>query len=86
MGFTEYLCAQGEAPLVVNVHSADIMATLIALKVKVERELNLRSPMRFTFAGAQEAHLLANELAEAGVGVILTYSRPFPLWWEMRRM
>ena len=62
------------------------MATLIALKTEIEHTLNLTHPLRFTFAGAQEAHLLAKELAEARVGVILTIPRPLPMLWESRRM
>jgi hypothetical protein len=39
-----------------------------------------------TITGATEAHLLAPELAEAGVGVVLTPPRPFPESWQRRRM
>ena len=39
-----------------------------------------------TLARVTEAHLLAPELAEAGVGVILLLVRAFPLSWEQRRM
>ncbi|KAI0367346.1 composite domain of metallo-dependent hydrolase [Pilatotrama ljubarskyi] len=74
----------GGVPLVVEVESADIMATLISVKSEVERELGTR--LKFTFAGAREAHLLAAEIAGADVGVILTPSRPFPHDWESRRI
>lgn len=62
------------------------MATLISLKSEVERSLSLPAPLRFTFTGASEAHLLAQELGQAGVGVVLTQPRPFPKAWETRRM
>ncbi|KAI0354145.1 composite domain of metallo-dependent hydrolase [Trametes cingulata] len=74
----------GDVPLVIEVESADIMATLISLKSEVERELGTR--LRFTFTGASEAHLLAAEIAEADIGVILTRARPFPHNWESRRI
>ncbi len=77
---------QGDAPLVINVDNADIIATLITLKSEVERDLALVAPLRFTLVGAQEAHMLAKELGEAGVGVILTQPRPFPQRWDAHRM
>jgi len=39
-----------------------------------------------TIIGGEEAHLLAKELAEADIGVILVPVRPFPGSWESRRM
>ena len=66
---------QGTMPLVVNVHSADIIATLISLKKEVEAENG--NAIKLTIAGATEAHLLAAELSEANVGVIVTPSRSF---------
>ncbi|KAH9001980.1 carbohydrate esterase family 9 protein [Lactarius hatsudake] len=75
---------EGRIPLVIETHSVDVIATLIELK----REFEVRTgcPLRLTIAGATEAHLLASELAEAGVGVILTRARPFPGSWEQRRI
>ena len=46
--------------LVIEVTSADIMATLLALKGEVEERLG--SVMRVVFAGATEAHLIAAEI------------------------
>jgi hypothetical protein len=71
-------------PLVVQCHSADIMATLLILKQEVEQRRH--SKMILTFTGASEAHLLAKELGSAGVGIIVAPSRPFPAAWESRRM
>ncbi|KAF9462476.1 carbohydrate esterase family 9 protein [Collybia nuda] len=75
---------EGEIPLVIEAHSADIIATLIILKQEVEVET--RKIMKMTITGGAEAHLLARELAEAGVGVILNPVRPFPYVWEDRRI
>ena len=73
----------------VKVESADIMATLIRLKTEAEHkiftETNIRKELRFTFSGATEAHLLARELKQAKVGV-LVHPRPYPYAWESRRM
>jgi len=76
--------AKGEIPLVVEVESADIMANLLHLKAEVEEASGVH--LKFTFSGASEAHLLAGELATAGVGVVLRPARPFPTLWESRRI
>jgi hypothetical protein len=70
--------------LVIEAHSADVIATLIILKKEIELE-NKKS-IQMTITGATEAHLLAKELAEGQIGVILTPSRPSPKYWEERRM
>ncbi|KAJ7510407.1 hypothetical protein B0H11DRAFT_1187413 [Mycena galericulata] len=74
----------GEIPLVVAAHGADIIASLILLKKEVEN-IKGRS-IQMTIAGGSEAHLLAKELGEAGVGIILNPARSFPLVWEFRRI
>ncbi|KAF7330294.1 Carbohydrate esterase family 9 protein [Mycena venus] len=74
----------GEIPLVVFAHGADIIASLILLKKEVENAYG--QTIQMTITGATEAHLLAKELGEAGVGVILNPARPFPYFWEMRRI
>lgn len=75
---------KGELTLVVNVESADIMASLVEFKRDfAEQDGDF---IKLTFAGASEAHLLAKEIGEAGIGVLLTHPRPFPNVWEQRRM
>jgi hypothetical protein len=69
---------------VVDVHSADIMASVIQLKAEVEAYTG--SELRLVFSGAAEAHLIAKEISQANVGVILNPSRPFPINWRARRM
>ncbi|KAH7927128.1 carbohydrate esterase family 9 protein [Leucogyrophana mollusca] len=76
--------AQGAIPLVVEAHSADIIATLILLKKEVEQTRAVT--VQLTITGASEAHVLAAELGQAGVGVILNPARPFPTLWEDRRI
>ncbi|OAX43849.1 hypothetical protein K503DRAFT_765464 [Rhizopogon vinicolor AM-OR11-026] len=75
---------KGETTLVVDVENADIMATL--LRLKDEYEAHSGEKLRLTFSGATEAHLLAHEIARAGVSVIVTQSKPFPETWEQQRI
>jgi hypothetical protein len=75
---------QGRIPLVVEAHSADVIAILLLLKKEIDG--HHWQHMKLTITGASEAHLLAKELAEAGVGVIINPARPFPITWERRRM
>ncbi|KAI1784439.1 composite domain of metallo-dependent hydrolase [Ganoderma leucocontextum] len=75
---------RGEVPLVVEASSADIIASVIALKSEVESKLH--TSLKVTIIGGMEAHLLAEELGAANVGVILTPARPFPNSWEERRI
>ncbi|KAJ7182422.1 hypothetical protein C8R43DRAFT_1100885 [Mycena crocata] len=74
----------GEIPLVVTVHNADIMATLLSLKA--EFDVGSHARLRMTFAGATEAHLLAAEIGAAGVSVVLAPARPYPETWDRRRI
>ncbi|KAI0751107.1 composite domain of metallo-dependent hydrolase [Daedaleopsis nitida] len=76
--------ANGVIPLVIDVSSADVMATLIKLKDEVEEKRG--SYMRMIFSRATEAHILAGEIAHARIGVILSPSRQFPWSWDERRV
>ncbi len=66
------------------MESADIIASILSLKAEIEAERG--SAIKITLSGASEAHLLAKEIGEAGVGVVLRPSRPFPKSWERARM
>ncbi|KAI0361764.1 carbohydrate esterase family 9 protein [Trametes cingulata] len=74
----------GHAPLVIAVESADAIASIVALKAEVEDELH--NAIQVTLLGATEAHLLAKELGEANIGVVINPTRPFPDHWEKRRI
>ncbi|OCH88880.1 composite domain of metallo-dependent hydrolase [Obba rivulosa] len=78
------LVSQGKLPLVIRVDSADIIATLIELKKEVETAS--QAPLKMTLEGATEAHILARELSEANIGVILKPPRSFPYTWDQRRI
>lgn len=75
---------QGSTPLIVEAHSADVIATLLGLKAEVEKASGMQ--LTLTISGASEAHLLASELGAAGVGIVLNPIRQFPKLWEQRRM
>ena len=75
---------KGETPLVIDVESADIIATLIHLKGEIEEIV--QHPVQFVFSGASEAHLLAADISKSGAGVVLTPFHAFPSRWEERRM
>ncbi len=67
----------------VEAGSADAIAILISLKKEAERLHG--AGIRLTISGGAESHLLAKELSEANVGVILAPVHPFPHTWETRR-
>jgi hypothetical protein len=76
--------AYGEIPLVIDTENADVIATLLDLKTEIEWATNTQ--IRMVISGGAEAHLLAKELGQAGVGVILTRPRPFPETWSGKNM
>ncbi|EIW82933.1 composite domain of metallo-dependent hydrolase [Coniophora puteana RWD-64-598 SS2] len=75
---------KGKVPLVIEAENADIIATLIQLKQEAEGRTLI--PIRLTIVGASEAHMLAKELADEDIGVIVRPSRPFPQTWESKRI
>jgi hypothetical protein len=93
---------QGVVPLVIEVDSSDIMANLLILKNDVEDRIGSRMRMTFSGAmeahllakeiSEQDRYFgfqyFVPQLhaGDAGVGVILNPSRPFPMVWDQRRM
>ncbi|KAK7015105.1 hypothetical protein VNI00_019236, partial [Paramarasmius palmivorus] len=71
----------GDLPLVVEAHSADIIASLIHLKRN-----SANDNVKLVISGGTEAHLLATELGEADIGVLVKPSRPFPYLWDGVRL
>ncbi|KAI6021404.1 composite domain of metallo-dependent hydrolase [Pisolithus microcarpus] len=76
--------AKGEIPLVVETANVDIIVSLLKLKAQVDAYTG--SNISLVVSGAAEAHVLSKELAAAGVGVIVSPSRPFPEDWQSRRI
>ena len=58
-----------------QANNADIIASLILLKREIEAETSHK--LKLTILGGTEAHLLATELADANVGVVLMPPRPY---------
>ncbi|MCJ1390421.1 hypothetical protein MMC18_003280 [Xylographa bjoerkii] len=78
----------GELPLVLSIHSADTMAAVLRVKQEVESALSALSAgrkLRVVFVGGAESYLIANEIAAAGVGIILSPLQPYSSYWDQRR-
>ncbi|KZT52272.1 carbohydrate esterase family 9 protein [Calocera cornea HHB12733] len=75
--------SHGTVPLVLSVNNADIMSTVILLKHEIEAQFS--SSMKLSFAGASEAWMIAKNIADAEIGVIIAPSRATPLEWPSRR-
>lgn len=74
---------KGHMPLVLNAHKADTIAAILRVKSAAEDASSI--PLRMLLIGGAEAHLLAAELAEAGVGVVLAPLLSYRSEWEERR-
>ncbi|KDN67953.1 putative amidohydrolase [Colletotrichum sublineola] len=81
----------GELPLVLTIHSADTIASALRVKATVEEALAAKSQsteapkLRVAIIGAAESHLVASELASAGVGVVLAPFQSYRSTWDQRR-
>lgn len=81
----------GELPVVVTVHSADAIASILKVKETVEKEISAKSQatasgkIRLALIGGAESYILADELAAAGVGVVLAPAQSYSTSWDQRR-
>ncbi|KAF1978817.1 hypothetical protein BU23DRAFT_524354 [Bimuria novae-zelandiae CBS 107.79] len=82
----------GSLPLILSVHSADTIASIIRLKSTIETAIakaastSSTSPkLRIVLIGAAEAHIVAAELAAASVPVILAPLQPHQGSWDQKR-
>ena len=75
---------EGTMPLVIEVHSADVIASLLRLKAEVDAAINATS-MRLVIVGGAESYMLADELAAANVGVVLAPLLSYSETWDQRR-
>lgn len=80
---------EGKMVLALTINSADGIATALRIKSEVEghsRSINSKAPsLRLAIIGGAEAHILAKELATAGVGVIVAPSQSSGDTWDTRR-
>lgn len=79
----------GDLPLAITVHSADTIAAVLRVKAAVEAEVAASTgtsrKLKLVLIGGAEAHLLAAELAAAGVGVVLAPAQSYAESWDQRR-
>jgi hypothetical protein len=85
-----YRVVHGELPLVITVHKADTIVSLLRMKSEIDARPKdstnkPSSSLRLILLGAAEAHLLAPELAAAKVSVILAPPFPYGETWDQRR-
>jgi imidazolonepropionase-like amidohydrolase len=73
----------GQLPLSLTVQSADGIASVLRLKKQVEEASG--SELKVVIIGGAESFLLADELAAAKVGVVLTPLLSYRAEWEQRR-
>ncbi|KAI0179800.1 amidohydrolase [Hypoxylon sp. FL1284] len=94
--FTEaaYLAkvVSGTLPLAITAHSADVIAAVLKVKQFVDGAITATSRgastggISLVIIGGAESHLIADELAEAGVaGVVLSPLLPYRTGWDQRR-
>lgn len=79
----------GGLPLILSVHSADTITSIIRLKTTVESAIakaaSEKTKLRIVIIGAAEAHLVAKELAKADVSVVLAPLQPHQGSWDQKR-
>ena len=73
----------GSLPLAITTHSADIIASV--LKVKAAVDVATKSSIRLVIIGGGESWLVAEELAVAKVGVVLSPLLSYRVTWDERR-
>ena len=85
-----YRVVHGELPLVITIHKADTIASLLRLKSTIDARISesgksSHTGLRLVLLGAAEAHLLAPEIAAANVSVVLAPAFPYAETWDQRR-
>lgn len=73
---------EGALPLVLTVHSADTIANVIKLQHDLKKA---GAGPRIIILGGAESHILATELADAGIAVVLAPLLAYAQTWDQRR-
>ncbi|KAI1173351.1 amidohydrolase [Nemania sp. FL0916] len=80
---------QGTLPLVVTAHSADVIAAILKVKSTVEEAISPASgnssSIKLVIIGGAESFIVADELAAANVGVVLSPLLSYRKTWDQRR-
>ncbi|KAI1181615.1 amidohydrolase [Nemania serpens] len=78
----------GSLPLAVTVHSADVIAAVLKAKSTVDDAIaahGVHSGIKLVIIGGAESFIVADDLAAAGVGVVLSPLLSFRKSWNQRR-
>ncbi|KAI0886627.1 amidohydrolase [Annulohypoxylon maeteangense] len=80
----------GKLPLVISVHSADAIAAILRVKQAVDNAITSSQRtgsggIKLVLIGGAESFLLAEELAAADVGVVLSPLLSYRNGWDQRR-
>lgn len=73
----------GEIPLSITIHTADGIASVLNLKKQIESASG--SIIKLVIIGGAESHLVADEIAAANVGVVLSPLFSYRTKWDQRR-
>jgi imidazolonepropionase-like amidohydrolase len=80
---------QGTLPLVLSAHSADVITSIIRLKLEIEDAIQSlpisTSKLRVIIIGGAESHLVAQDLARADIAIVLAPLLPHAQTWDQRR-
>lgn len=79
----------GELVLALTINSADGIATALRIKSEIEGMLetsNVAQYLKMAIIGGAESHMVANELGQAGVGVVLSPLQSIGDSWDSRRV
>ncbi|KAI1826632.1 amidohydrolase [Xylaria intraflava] len=80
---------EGALPLAITVHNADIIAAVLKVKSIVDDAIastrNGGGGIRLVIIGGAESFIVADELAAAGVGVVLSPFLSYRKFWDQRR-
>ncbi|KAI0871361.1 amidohydrolase [Hypoxylon argillaceum] len=79
---------RGSLPLAVTAHSADVIAAILKVKKTVDAAAaaaSSSSGIRLIIIGGAEAFIVADELAAADVGVVLSPLLSYRTSWDQRR-
>lgn len=78
----------GKLPLAITAHSADMISAVVTVKADVEDAISKsgrEGKIRMVIIGGAEAHIVAEGLAAAGVGVVLAPLFSYAENWDQRR-
>lgn len=79
---------QGSLPLAITAHSADVIASILKVKGTVDSAITSTGGdggIRIVIIGGAESFIVADELAAAKVGVVLSPLLSYRTTWDQRR-